>query len=259
VLVLRRQVAEPGRIDVVSTTARPRHRVLTAVLLTVALVGAGVVAVAVLGFCSVFGCTLFPEDFEPHGREATTARTAATAAVGQVADRVVAGREVLADATADGCASGQNNWKRKDTYSHECSVVDSRVLLVTTEQEAVAEGLTAADAALRGLGCAPASPRGGLDRVRDEYWTADNPQVARYGAAGLPGATYTCGGVGVVVQPTSDREASTDPDIALAHENFDDELSRSWYTAADLTTLKESGAALALVVTADRTYYRTSF
>jgi len=81
----------------------------------------------------VFGCTLFPEDFEPHGREATAARTAATAAVGQVADRVVAGREVLADATADGCASGQNNWKRKDTYSHECSVVDSRVLLVTTE------------------------------------------------------------------------------------------------------------------------------
>ena len=36
--------------------------------LTVALVGAGVVAVAVLGFCSVFGCTLFSEDFEPQAR-----------------------------------------------------------------------------------------------------------------------------------------------------------------------------------------------
>ena len=243
-----------------STTARPRHRVLTAVLLTVALVGAGVVAVAVLGFCSVFGCTLFSEDFEPHGQEATTARVAATTAVAQLADRVVAGREVLADATADGCTSGQNNWKRKDTYSHECSVVDSRVVMVTTNREAVAEGLAAADAELRDLGCAPASPRGGLDRVRDEYWTVDNPQVVRYGAAGLPGATYTCaGGVTVLVKPTSDREASTEPEIALASAFLDDEISRSWYTAEDLTTVRESGAALALVVTADRTYYRTRF
>ncbi|HYJ27395.1 MAG TPA: hypothetical protein VEW73_06775 [Nocardioides sp.] len=243
-----------------STTARPRHRVLTAVLVTVALVGAGVVAVAVLGFCSAFGCTLFSEDFEPQGREATTARAPATTAVAQLADRVVAGHEVLADATADGCASGQNNWKRKDSYSHECSVVDSRVVLVTTDREAVADGLTAADAVLRELGCAPASPRGGLDRVREEYWTADNPQVVRYGAAGLPSATYTCAGeVSVLVEPTSDREDSTEPDIALASAFFDDELSRDWYTAEDLTTLRRSGAALALVVTVRDQYYSTRF
>ena len=64
---------------------------------------------------------------------------------------------------------------------------------------------------------------------------------------------------GHLLAATSDREASTEPDIALASVFFDEELSRSWYAAEDLTTLKESGAALALVVTADRTYYRTSF
>ena len=98
----------------------------------------------------------------------------------------MAGREVLADATADGCASGQNNWKRKDTYSHECSVVDSRVVLVTTDREAVADGLTAADAALRDLGCAPASPRGGLDRVRDRV--LDTPTTRRSSGTAPPGS-----------------------------------------------------------------------
>ena len=53
----------------------------------------------------------------------------------------------------------------------------------------------------------------------------------------------------MLVEPTSDREASTEPDIALASAFFDDELSRDWYTAEDLTTLGRSGAALALVVT----------
>jgi xanthine/CO dehydrogenase XdhC/CoxF family maturation factor len=92
------------------------------------------------------------------------------------------------------------------------------------------------------------------------YWTVDNPQVLRYGAAGLPGATYTCaGGVSVLVKPTSDQEASPEPDIALASAFVDDEIARSWYTAEDVRTVRESGAALALVVTADQTYYRTRF
>ena len=63
----------------------------------------------------------------------------------------------------------------------------------------------------------------------------------------------------VRVQPTSDREASSEPDIALASAFFDDEISRSWYTAEDLTTLRTSGAALALVVTVRERYYDTRF
>jgi len=241
-------------------TAPTTHRTLSIVLVVVGSVLLGVVAVGALGYCSVFGCTFFSEEFEPHGEEASAARATATSGTAALADRFVSGRDVVADATADGCTAGQNNWKRKDTYSHECSVVESRVMLVTPDRAAVADGLTTADAALRELGCAPASTRGGLDRVRDEYWDEGNPQVARYGAAGLPGAVYTCpDDRSVVVQPTSAREPSSQPDIALASAGFEDEISRSWYTRADASALVRSGAELALVVTVRQPYYRTRF
>jgi hypothetical protein len=243
-----------------STTARPAHRTLTIVLVVLGLVLLGVVAVGVLGYCSVLGCTFLSEDFEPQGEQATAARATATAGTADLAGRFVAGREVIADATADGCTTGQNNWKVKDTYSHECSVVDSRVVLVTTDREAVDDGLTAADAALRDLGCAPASPRGGLDRVLSEYWHERNPQVERYGAAGLPGAVYQCTDERVVeVEPTSNREPSSQPEIALASAFFDDDISRHWYTDADTAALDRSDAELALVVTVREHYYDTRF
>ncbi len=96
--------------------------------------------------------------------------------------------------------------------------------------------------------------------MREEYWTDDNPQVARYGAAGLPGATYTCAaGVDVLVQPTSQALPETEPAIALASVFPDVELSSHWYTTEDLVAVRDSGAALALVVTVDQTYYRTRF
>ena len=242
------------------TTARPAHRTLSVVLVVVGLVLLGVVAVGALGYCSVFGCTFFSQDFEPHGEQATEARAQATQATADLGDRLAAGRQVIGSATADGCQSGQHNWKRKDTYSHECTVVDSRVVLVTTVAEEVADGLTAADAVLREVGCAPVSTRSGLDRVRDEYWQQDNPQVVRHGAAGLPGAVYTCpDDRSVLVQPTSARQPSSQPDIALGSASFDDEISRSWYTRADASAVSRSDAELALVVTVRQLYYRTRF
>ena len=51
----------------------------------------------------------------------------------------------------------------------------------------------------------------------------------------------------------------TEPAIALASVFPDVELSSHWYTTEDLVAVRESGAALALVVTADQTYYRTRF
>ncbi|HYN66614.1 MAG TPA: hypothetical protein VES93_06970 [Ornithinibacter sp.] len=237
----------------------PPRRALTAVLVVLALAAAGVLAVGTLGYCSVFGCTFFSEDFDPHGERATSARADATAGVAALADRVSLGYEVLAVGTVDGCVEGQHNWKRKDVYSHECSVVDSRVLLATRDPAAVADGLTAMDAVLRGLGCAP-TPAGGLDRVRDEYWRDDNPQVQRRGAAGLPSAWYTCSdGRTVLAKPTSDAEPSTDPEAAFGSRSPGDEISGSWYTAADVSALTASGAQLALVMRVEQTYYRTRF
>ena len=237
-----------------------RHRVLVVVLAVAGLLSLGVGAVGVLAYCDFVGCTLGSEEFEPNGDEARTARAAATAEVAALADRVVAGHEVLADGTVDGCIRGFNDWKRKDTYSHECSVADSRLVLVTSEHDAVAGGLTAADAGLRAAGCRPVTPRSGLERVRDEYWSEANPQVRQRGAAGLPGGSYSCpGGVTVEVQPTSSEESVGTMAPASDPVFLDDVLHEDWYTPADVTTLRGSGAALALVVTARSTYYRTRF
>jgi hypothetical protein len=238
---------------------RPR-RVLTTVLVVLALATTGVVAVGALAYCSVFGCTFFSEDFEPDGEEATAARRAATAEASAFADRISLGYEVVADATGDWCTTGQNNWKRKDSYSHDCSVVQGRLLVATDDLAAVAEELTAMDAGLRDLGCRPQSPRSGLDRVRDEYWDEDNPQVAQHGAAGLPDAVYSCSdGRTVRVQPTSDGEPSADPEAAFGSRSAGEQVTGGWYTAADVAALKASGAQLALAVRVDQPYYRTRF
>ena len=239
----------------------PRHhRTLVTVLVVLALATAGVVAVGALAYCSVFGCTVFSQDFEPHGEEATAARAAATAEASALADRISAGHEVLADATADGCTTGQNNWKRKDTYSHDCSVLQGRVLVATDDLAAVADELTATDAGLRALGCRPQTPRSGLDRVRDEYWDADDPQVAQHGAAGLPGAVYSCPDGGTVqVQPTSAGVPTADAAVDFGSLFLDEPLQEDWFTSADVTALRGSGAQLALVVRVDQPYYRTRF
>ena len=246
------------------TLATPRpHRVLRVVLVTVAVAAVGLGAVGVLGYCSVFGCTLFAQDFEPWGEEAVAARAAAVPAATEFADGAAAGGRVVADATRDGCRTGQNNWKIKDTYSHECEVDVSRLVVLTADRASVGEALTSADATIRALGCLPSGPRGGrgLDGVRAEYWREDNPQVARYGAAGLPSAGYDCpGGRTLEAQPTSaSRSRVSAHDLTDGTPFLDDVLADDWYTAQDLRVLRESRAELALVVTVTDGYYRTRF
>ncbi len=249
-----------------SSPAQPRHpaprpgRVLRIVLVTLAVVTLGVGAVGAIGWCSVFGCTWFSEDFEPWGEEATEARAAAVPEAARLADGAAAAGRVVADASRDGCRTGQNDWKRKDTYSHECEVEQSRIVLVTTRVEEVEDGLTRLDAAIRGLGC-EASLRGGLDRVRDEYWLAANPQVQQRGADGLPSARYDCGsGSEVEVEPTSARASAASLGFVMNSNLWVDELlAEDWYTPQDLRALRETDAVLAVVVTASDGYYRTRF
>ena len=243
-------------------TPRP-HRVLRVVLVTLAVAALAVGAVGVLAYCSVFGCTVLSEDFEPRGEQAVRARAVSGTAVAELAGRASAMGEVVADATRDGCRTGQNNWKIKDTYSHECRVEASRVVVLTTDREAVGAGLTRADEVIRGLGCTPSGSFGGagLEGVREEYWREDNPQVSRSGAAGLPGAAYDCpGGRRLDVEPTSRQEGVTSPDVLAGTGTFlDDLLEDDWYTDADLRALRETRAELALVVTVGDDYYRTRF
>lgn len=260
--VLRRGVLRRGRIAGMADTAVRPRRVLRTVLVVLLVGGLGVTAVGAITWCSVFGCSLFPEEFEPQGEEATQARAAATATTADLLDRATAGRTVLAGARGDGCTTGQHNWKRKDTYSHECRLLASRVVVVTTGTDlaAVAQGLTDVDGEVRALGCTASSARGGLDRVRDEYWTPQNRQVARYGAAGLPLAVYTCGpDTTLEVRPTGAQERSTDPDLALAPLFVDETLTSDWYGPQDVRALTASGAGLAVVLTVTHDYYRTRF
>ena len=134
------------------------------------------------------------------------------------------------------------------------------MLVATDDLAAVADELTAMDAGLRDLGCRPQTPRSGLDRVRDEYWDQGNPQVAQQGAAGLPGAVYSCpDGRTVQVQPTSDGGSTAGAAADLGPLFLDEPLQEDWFTSADVTALRGSGAQLALVVRVDQPYYRTRF
>lgn len=240
------------------TIARPRRGLSTFFVGPLVRAG-GVVAVGALALGSLSGCTLFSEDFEPQGAAATQARADALVRVADLADGAAAGGRVIATATRDGCISGQNNWKIRDTYSHECAVEASRLVVVTTGATSVADELTAGDARLRALGCRPTA-FGGLDRVRDEYWRPDNPNVDGQGASGLPMVTYVCGDRELVVQPMSARASETALGLLVESRLGTDELlSADWYANDDILALRESDAELAFVVTASEGYYRTRF
>lgn len=213
----------------------------------------GLVVLALL----LAGCG--PEPFEPQGAEASAGRTAARTALAALLDDVARGRTVLGRATLDGCVTGQDSWKRQDEYAHECTVSDSAVVAVADRADRVGPGLLAVDDLLRGLGCEPTT-WGGLDRVQREYWRDGDPVAEPADAAALPAADYTCGGeVSVEVRPTS-AGARGDPRAALGPVSEpDDLLSGGPHDAATLTALRSSGLALAVVVTASRTYYRTRF
>lgn len=245
----------------------PTRRLLPTILAVVAAALLAVGAVGALALCSVFGCTVFSEDFEPDGEEATRSRALAEGAATRTLDSVTAGRPVLAEAGVDGCRLGQNNWKIKDTYSHECVVVASRTVLVVADGgfDEVGEGLSATDAAVRAHGCTARSR--GLAEVRAEYWSQGNPQVEREGAAGIPGAAYECadlaevspGTVRLEVDPTSARTVRSDASGVFGPTWVDLALRDEWYTEADAAAVVGSGAALAVVHTVRVGYYDTEF
>ncbi len=262
--MLRRGSAAAGRIGGVTTPPRRRLHVALVVVTAVVL---GLGAAATLAFCSVFGCTVFSERFEPQGDEATEGRARARVVALQAADAVTVGRQVLASATVDGCDAGQNGWKRKDTYSHECFVVASRTMVVVASGgfDAVGEGLTATDALVRAQACAPSYGKD-LDEVRAEYWRPDHAGVRRSGAAGLPGARYECaadpdlepGSVVVEVKPTSAR-APTTTTAVFGHFWLDETIAGSWYGDEQAAAVTASGVELAVVVTVRVGYYDTTF
>ncbi len=177
------------------------------------------------------GCTGPAEPFDPDGAQATAARASATKQVSALADRLVAGHEILANATDDGCMRGYSDLQYKETYAEQCSVLASRLVLVTTDRDDVPDGLRAADAALTAVGCRPAYDGITLDWMRQGYWDDSNPNVHQCGAAGLPGTRYRCADdLEVAVTPTSNRGRKIDPPVSADPVLLDEMLHGDWYT-----------------------------
>lgn len=241
-------------------TVSSSRRRLPTVLTVVAGIVLALGAVGTLAWCSTFGCTILSERFAPQGGEAQEARAGARAELERSAAMLASGHRVITATTLDDCISGQNNWKIKDTYSHECFVRDSRVLALAATEPQVGPALTAFDAAVRAVGCV-ASLAGGLEQVRAEYWTPSNPNVTREGAAGLPMAAYDCpDGTRVEVRPSAATTRGNDALVVLGPDLTGSEvLGGRRYGQEDLAAVRASGASLALVVTLSRCYYRTRF
>ena len=184
--------------------------------------------------CSAAPCS--PRTSSPHGQEATAARAAATAAVGRrLADRVV------------GRARGarRRHGRRVHLRPEQLEAQGHLLARVLGRGQPGRSGHHRPGGRRRRdsppwmprcatSGARPRRPRGGLDRVRDEYWTAGQP-AGRSGTAppGSPAPIYTCAdGVTVLVQPTSDREPSADARRRLRlRRSSTTTISRSWYTA----------------------------
>ena len=75
------------------------------------------------------GCSLGAEPFEPAGAEASAARDRVHALTGGLLDRASEDLPVLAATALDACVTGQANWKRRDSFAHACSFVDSRLVV----------------------------------------------------------------------------------------------------------------------------------
>ena len=240
-------------------TVTPRRLSGPALVACLAL-ALGAFGVAVKGYCSVASCTFFAEDFEPYGAKASAAREVAGASVADLAQRGSTGGEVLASGTRDGCRTGQHDWMLQETYSHSCQVQASRLVVLTTDRSQVPRWLTTTDQTLRRSGCAP-RPWGGLERLRDEFWLAQDEPVRQDGALALPPVTYDCAaGTRVDIVPGTARGFARPLEgLAVSGSRIDDVLAEDWYGTEDEHALGESHAELALVVTAIKTYYRTRY
>ena len=218
-----------------------------------AVVAAVLCAPALLG-----GCGLGTGEFDPVSPDVTAARVRAHADSRSLLRRAARGHPTLAQTGLDGCLTGRPDAEQRGGWAHDCSVVDSRLVVLARDEDAVPATLTAYDAALRALRCRPADGPD-LAEVVTRSWRADDPQVVARGAAALPAVRYACPeAVTVVVQSTSAREGDPDPRTALGPPVVQDRLlSGKPFDATALAGLVGSRAALAAVLTTTRHYYRT--
>ncbi len=207
-----------------------------------------VVVVALL----VAGCG--PEPFEPDGAQAAEARVRSWSAIDRALADVRGDREPVAAARFDGCHTGQNNWKIKDEYQHECSVVGS-LLVPAAGLAGVSQALQTMSSRLEDLGCTTTGRT--LAQIDREYWAQFRTRPD-YRPGSLPEADYQCGDVRVTVAPTDPIKIKQGlfPTALLGLDELRDEQP---YPADTDRRAESDGAAMFWMITADTRYYATRF
>lgn len=209
------------------------------------------VAVAAVALVAT-GCGAEP--FEPDGAEATKARSQAWSEVDRALADVRGDREPIAEARFDGCHTGQNNWKIRDEFQHECSVVAS-VMVPAAKLDDVSQALRTLSTRFEQLGCTTTWRT--LAEIDRDYWTEFRTRPD-YRPGSLPEARYQCGDRWITVAPT-DTIKIKEGLFPTALVGLDEMLDEQPYPADTEQRAKAEGSAMFWMVTSDRRYYATKF
>lgn len=214
---------------------------------------AGAAAIGVIiAAATLAGCGAEP--FEPNGAAATEARAQAWAEVDRALAEVRGDREPIAQARFDGCHTGQNNWKIKDEYQHECSVAGS-ILVPASDLDGVSQALRTLSARFDDLGCATTWHT--LAEIDRDYWARFRTRPD-YRPGSLPETTYQCGDHRVTVAPTDPIKIKQGlrPTALLG---LDERLDEQPYPSDTEQRARSDGAAMFWMITASKRYYATKF
>lgn len=210
----------------------------------------GVVIAAVV--LVVTGCGAEP--FEPNGPQATEARARAWGEVDLALADVQGDREPIGQARFDGCHTGQNNWKIKDEYQHDCSVARS-VMVPAAELDEVSQALQTFNGRFEELGCTTTWRT--LAQIDEDYWTKFKTRPD-YRPGSLPEAHYQCGDRRITVAPTDTIKIKKGL-YPTALMGMDDMLDQQVFPEDLAKRAKSDGSAMFWMITAYSRYYSTKF
>ncbi|MGC3956061.1 MAG: hypothetical protein QM804_17760 [Propionicimonas sp.] len=124
-----------------------------------------VLAVLCLGLA---GCV---RPFQPDGSLAGAGREAMRPRLADLASQLTRDEPPLATVTRDGCRTGQNNFKVRDEFAHDCLLVHAVAFPAAATPDDVKDAIATMADRLAALGC---TADGDLDltQIGNAYWEA---------------------------------------------------------------------------------------
>jgi len=205
------------------------------------------------------GCSA---SFDPDGKEAVAARAAGDSAAESLLDDVTAGRRAVGTALFDQCTEGRHDWKRDDSYDHECDLAHSRVVAGVQTVDEVESSLLDMHERVLAAGCTVDRAQTALDEVAEVYWPARR-KTTNPSPGILPSGRYTCvvkgvGSLELEVQPYAGTRAEAfdlRPDVALTPYIATRRQRSQPFPVTTEQVVASSGMALHYVVTVSLAYY----